>query len=125
MRLNSNRAWAREAFRFLMVLAFSCVGGGFSMAADSASTVKQELIDFAMREIGDPSLGKRLFADENRLACAKCHSADGSAQKAGPDLAGIGDKFLRRELIRSVLEPSAVIAVGYGTTIVQTKDDET
>jgi putative heme-binding domain-containing protein len=36
----------------------------------------------------------------------------------------IGDSYPRGELIRSVLEPSATIAVGYGTTIVETKSDE-
>jgi putative heme-binding domain-containing protein len=45
---------------------------------------------------------------------------DGRSGKAGPDLFAIGDKFPRRELIRAVLEPSAAIAVGYGTTIVET-----
>ena len=30
----------------------------------------------------------------------------------------------RRELIRSVLEPSAAIAVGYGTTVVETKSGD-
>ncbi|HEY0549882.1 MAG TPA: PQQ-dependent sugar dehydrogenase, partial [Verrucomicrobiae bacterium] len=54
-------------------------------------------------------------------ACAKCHSVDGRNGKAGPDLLAVGDKFPRRELIRAVLEPSAEIAVGYGTTIVETK----
>src|SRR5260221_5669207 len=36
----------------------------------------------------------------------------------------MGDKFPRRDLIRAVLEPSAEIAVGYGTTIVETKSGE-
>jgi putative heme-binding domain-containing protein len=37
----------------------------------------------------------------------------------------VGDSYPRRELIRSVLEPSSTIAVGYGTTIVETKAGET
>ena len=35
-----------------------------------------------------------------------------------------GDKFPRQELIRAIQEPSASIAVGYGTTILETKSGE-
>ncbi|MBI3414469.1 MAG: PQQ-dependent sugar dehydrogenase [Verrucomicrobia bacterium] len=73
---------------------------------------------------GDAARGRELFNDERRAACVKCHSVDGRSGKAGPDLLAVGDKFPRRELIRAVLEPSAEIAVGYGTTIVETKAGE-
>jgi len=49
---------------------------------------------------------------------------DGLGGKAGPDLFAIGDKYGRREIIDSVLTPSAVIAEGYATTIVETKSGE-
>ena len=80
--------------------------------------------DFAMGRDGNPERGRQLFNDEQRAACAKCHSIDGTSSKAGPDLLAVGDKFPRRELIQAILEPSAVIAVGYGTTIVETKAGE-
>src|SRR4029450_7306585 len=48
-------------------------------------------------------------------------TTDGSGKLAAPDLAAVGDKFPRRELIDAVLRPSANIAVGYETTIVTTK----
>ncbi len=73
---------------------------------------------------GNAARGRELFNNEQRLACAKCHSIDGSSGKAGPDLLAVGDKFPRRELIRAVLEPSAEIAIGYGTTILETKSGE-
>lgn len=78
-------------------------------------------VDFAMRNDGDPSRGRTVFTNEQKAACAKCHSVDGASSLAGPDLSFVGDKFPRRELIRAVLEPSATIAVGYGTTTVETK----
>src|SRR6185436_7530623 len=84
----------------------------------------REYRDFAMGRDGNAARGQELFNNEQRLACAKCHSVDGSSGKAGPDLLAAGDKFPRRELIRAVLEPSAEIAVGYGTTIVETKSGE-
>ena len=75
----------------------------------------------ALTKGGDPARGAALFADAQRLACANCHSIDGSASKAGPDLQAIGDKFGRRDLVEAVLNPSATIAPGYGTVIVETK----
>jgi putative heme-binding domain-containing protein len=80
--------------------------------------------DFALGRDGNPARGRDLFFNEQRTACGKCHSVDGTSSKAGPDLFAAGDKFPRRELIRAVLEPSASIAVGYGTTIVETKSGE-
>lgn len=73
---------------------------------------------------GDVSRGAKLFADEEKLACSKCHSVDGSASKAGPDLFAVGDKFGRRDLVDAILFPSATIAPGYGAILVETKSGE-
>ena len=82
--------------------------------------------DFAMGHEGNVERGHLLFLDEKRAACVKCHSTDGTSSKAGPDLMAVGDKFPRRDLIQSILEPSATIAIaiGYGTTMVETKSGE-
>ncbi len=85
---------------------------------------RQAYADFALTADADAARGQRLFADESKAACSKCHSTDGSASKAGPDLASVGVKFSRADLIRAVLQPSASIAVGYGTTLVETKTGE-
>ena len=92
----------------------------------TADPVRQlrEYRDFAMGRDGNALRGRELFNNEQGAACVKCHSVDGSSGKAGPDLIAIGDKFPRRELINAVLEPSASIAVGYGTTLVETKAGE-
>jgi len=76
---------------------------------------------YALTHEGDVARGAKLFADEQRLVCSKCHSVDGSASKAGPDLFAVGDKFGRRDLVDAMLLPSATISPGYGTTIVETK----
>jgi len=96
---------------------------GGESPADQARQLR-EYRDFAMSHDGNAAHGRELFNDEQRAACVKCHSVDGASGKAGPDLFAVGDKFPRRELIRAVLEPSAEIAIGYGTTIVETKSDE-
>ena len=84
---------------------------------------RDRLRNFAMSHPGDAAAGKSLFADAQRLACSRCHSTDGSASRAGPDLMTVADKFPRAELINAVLNPSANIAVGYETTVITTKND--
>jgi putative heme-binding domain-containing protein len=79
---------------------------------------------YALTHEGDVARGAKLFADEQKLACSKCHSVDGRANKCGPDLFAVGDKFGRRDLVDAVLRPSAVISPGYGTVIVGTKSGE-
>lgn len=90
---------------------------------DAASELRKYR-EFAMRHEGNAVRGREVFNNEQGVACVKCHSVDGSGGKAGPDLFAVGDKFPRLELIRAVLEPSAEIAIGYGTTIVDTKSGD-
>lgn len=78
----------------------------------------------ALTRQGDVARGAKLFADQQKLLCSKCHSIDGSASKAGPDLFAVGDKFGRRDLVDAILLPSTTIAPGYGTVIVETKAGE-
>jgi putative heme-binding domain-containing protein len=84
----------------------------------------KEYRDFAMGRDGNALRGKELFFNETKTGCSKCHSMDGNATKVGPDLFAAGDKFPRRDLIQSILEPSAGIAVGYGSTTVVTKSGD-
>jgi putative heme-binding domain-containing protein len=109
------------------------LGGTVSFAAAQTAPVsspgaaplsKAAFGEYVLQHAGDAARGQAVFADESRAACVKCHTTDGSGVKAGPDLAAIADKFPRRDLLRAVLEPSATVAVGYGTTVIETKDDE-
>ena len=94
------------------------------LCAAALAATKEQYQSFAMTHQGDPARGATLFADRQRLACTLCHATDGKGGKAGPDLFSIGDKFGRRELIESVLSPSATIAVGYSTTVLKTRSGE-
>ncbi len=76
----------------------------------------------ALLQEGDIGRGKSAFASD-RLSCAKCHSIDGTKNKAGPDLFAVGEKFGRREIIESVLTPSIRIAEGYETTVLLMNDE--
>src|SRR5262249_27672538 len=75
---------------------------------------------FARRERGDAERGGRLFAGLKGLACVEGHGVAGQGGQVGPDLAGIGLKYQREELMTSILEPSRVIAQGYETIVLTT-----
>ncbi len=116
-----------RAVGYFLCLVFC---GGLELAAGAqAQTTGQTTSPegyrrHALTRDGDAQRGKVLFMEDQRLGCANCHSTDGSASKAGPDLFAVGDKFGRRELVDAVLTPSAVISPGYGTVIIETKDGE-
>jgi putative heme-binding domain-containing protein len=76
-----------------------------------------------MQHDGDARRGEAMFFDPRGLACGQCHSAGGRGTATiGPDLTGLALKYDRAELIRSVLEPSNRIAVGYQPVVVSTRD---
>src|SRR3954463_8519595 len=111
--------------RVLPWFVFALLAGTSLWAADPPRPARslREYRDFAMSRDGNPRQGRDLFFSE-KAACFKCHSIDGTASKAGPDLIAAGDKFPRRDLIQAILEPSAAIAVGYGATIVEKKNGD-
>ena len=104
-------------------LSFGLATAGFGQGALTHPPDQRAYVDFAMRNDGHALRGKDLFANE-KTACSQCHSIDGTSSKAGPDLSFVGDKFPRRELIRSILEPSTAIAVGYGATTIELKSGD-
>ena len=83
----------------VLILAWVSSRGSVSFGQETSSTVKvrapAEYRQFAMQNEGDAVPGGKLFADEQRLACSKCHSVDGRGLKAGPDLVETksGDAF--------------------------------
>jgi putative heme-binding domain-containing protein len=110
----------------LALAALFCVMPAFPARSDPTLAnggVKnvEEYRRFAFSQEGNSVRGAQLFGDNQRVACALCHSVDGKASKAGPDLSTIGDKYGRSDLIKAILAPSADIAVGYGATYVETR----
>ncbi len=82
-----------------------------------------QLRRFAMEQSGDAARGESLFFDPRGLNCVQCHSVGGRGTSTiGPDLTGLALKYDRAELIRSVLEPSSRIAIGYQPVVVATRD---
>jgi putative heme-binding domain-containing protein len=115
----------------ILYCSFSRVGTlqGASDAFSATNTNSESLVmrplqeyrRFALLHEGSSTRGNLLFSNQRKSACANCHTVDGTAGRAGPDLFAIGDKFGRGEIIDSILFPSQTIAEGYAATTIETK----
>ena len=81
-----------------------------------------EAIAHAMKSKGDPEKGKRLFVSQG---CIACHAIDPDAVQKGPYLGAAGAKFERPYLIESIIDPNAVVAQGFQTSIFTMQDGTT
>jgi mono/diheme cytochrome c family protein len=86
-------------FALPLVIFWSAASLSFAQAPAQGRSL-DDYRKYALTHEGNVARGARLFAEEQRLACSKCHSVDGSASKAGPDLFAAGDKFGRRDLVQ-------------------------
>jgi putative heme-binding domain-containing protein len=78
-----------------------------------------ELPDAVLKDKGDWENGKRMFT---AAACGRCHRVGSVGQLVGPDLTGVGRRFSRRDILQSIIEPSAVVAENYQNDRVETSD---
>jgi putative heme-binding domain-containing protein len=68
---------------------------------------------------GDVARGRAVFYG-NTASCSRCHGFSGEGRDIGPDLTSIRTKYQRPELLDAILNPSAGIAFGYESWIIQT-----
>ena len=61
---------------------------------------------------GDPARGREVFFGQ-RAACSSCHRIDGEGGNIGPNLSDIGKIRTHRDLVESILYPSASFAREY------------
>ena len=103
----------------------SANGGGEETAAAVGQSTwfdPRDYVEYAREHEGDPDRGQRLFEDQQRAACCRCHAVQGEGGTIGPDLSDVGAKLDRAHLIESVLEPSAQLVEGYRPTVVALTD---
>ena len=81
----------------------------------------QELLP--LTENGDMRRGKEIFFGK-KVACFSCHRISGQGGVVGPNLSEIGKVRAGRDLLESVLYPSASIVQGYRPYNVETDDGE-
>ena len=73
---------------------------------------------------GDIRRGQIVF-NSQKTACATCHTVGYMGGHAGPDLTSIGQARTERDLLESVVYPSASFVRSYEPYIVTTKSEET
>ena len=73
-------------------------------------------------EGGSATRGEQIFRNQPTLACIRCHRAGTDGGDAGPNLAGLGAKQTREQLLESIVKPNAKIAPGFDTVVVTLKD---
>lgn len=72
---------------------------------------------------GDPVRGEIIFNDpEGAANCSKCHIIKGKGGSIGPELSFIGTSRTREFILESIINPSKVIASGYETIIILTRE---
>ena len=104
--------------RWLTLLVVS--GLGAIGNAQQTAEVREQYRRFALEHAGDPARGAILFRQHEKLVCSNCHEIS-AAEKSGPNLDGIADKYSRADLIQQLLEPSAAIKPGYESVTVVTR----
>jgi quinoprotein glucose dehydrogenase len=71
---------------------------------------------------GDADKGRRIFLENAAVYCQRCHQLDGQGGEVGPPLNGIGAKQTRDYLLEAITHPSAKIAEGYQSVILNLVD---
>jgi putative membrane-bound dehydrogenase-like protein len=73
---------------------------------------------------GDIRRGQLVF-NSSKAACSSCHTVGYLGGKVGPDLTSIGQVRTERDLLESIVYPSASFVRSFEPYLVQTKSDET
>ncbi|PHS11505.1 MAG: glucose dehydrogenase [Blastopirellula sp.] len=74
---------------------------------------------------GDAELGKKIFFEKTEVSCVRCHRAQGTGGRVGPELDAIGKEKLRDYLLEAIVLPNAKIAKGFESILVLTEDGKT
>ncbi|RYC67094.1 HEAT repeat domain-containing protein [Spirosoma sordidisoli] len=74
---------------------------------------------------GEPDKGRRIFMRHQTAQCIRCHAYDDLGGNAGPRLNGVARRLTREQLLEAVINPSARLAPGFGTTTLALKDGKT
>jgi len=73
---------------------------------------------------GNKDSGRGVFYNNGVARCVRCHSVFEYGGNAGPVLSGIGSRKSPAYLLQSIIEPSAVLAPGYGVATLTLPNDE-
>jgi quinoprotein glucose dehydrogenase len=95
-------------------------------AAKSARKKDDPLAEYRVcLEGGDASKGRSLFYNKAEVYCLRCHRVGSAGGEVGPNLAEIAKKQTREYLLEAIVAPSAKIAQGYESVVVELEDGRT
>ena len=74
---------------------------------------------------GDREKGLNVFFRNEAAQCARCHAIFEYGGNVGPGLSGLADRLSKEKILESLIDPSAVLAKGYGVVSLEMKNGET
>lgn len=102
-------------------LAVRALASAHFERATASGTPLPPIAELARIE-GSPARGAGLF--HGKGTCGQCHVFHGRGADIGPDLTTVKQKYTAEALLDAILNPSAGIAFGYDTWLVETVDEE-
>ncbi|MBC6995732.1 HEAT repeat domain-containing protein [Neolewinella lacunae] len=86
-------------------------------------TAEDDLGLFASALVGgDARTGQRIFMRNATAQCTRCHAIFEYGGNVGPGLEGVGSRLSPREILTSIIRPSAALSPGHETVLVTLKD---
>jgi quinoprotein glucose dehydrogenase len=71
---------------------------------------------------GDPERGKSVAQGHAAAQCIRCHKIRGAGGELGPDLSAVAARLSPGQLLKSLTDPSAELAEGFGMLVATMKD---
>jgi quinoprotein glucose dehydrogenase len=71
---------------------------------------------------GNAENGRKLFIENQQLACFRCHKVNGEGGDVGPDVTGLGEKKGREYLLEAIVLPNKEVAAGFESVVIDMKD---
>lgn len=68
--------------------------------------------------------GRNVFNNNPTAQCVRCHAVDGTGGEVGPALDNIANILSRKQILESLIEPSARLAPGYGSVTITLTDGQ-
>lgn len=75
-------------------------------------------------EGGNAGKGWEVFYQHEAAQCVRCHSIFELGGNAGPNLKGVANRLSKKELLQSLVDPSAQLAAGFGVVLLDLKNGE-
>lgn len=68
---------------------------------------------------GNEGNGRKIFVENQQIACFRCHKINGEGGDVGPDLTGVGMKKGRDYVLESIVQPNKQVAAGFENVLLE------